>query len=130
MEHSSNTYPYGLVNAASEYMAHIPHLFVDPAERNHVLDLYLLDLPKPNHPASIVNVVEIRQIEEDSLSTIPEECTRSTEPHGINYTRTLNDPYGEDCNTSGVKHALGITNHEHEHHIAFIITCYINETVV
>jgi hypothetical protein len=29
------------------------------------------------------------------------------------------------CNTSGVKHALGIANHEHEHHLAFIITCDI-----
>jgi hypothetical protein len=28
----------------------------------------------------------------------------------------------EGCNTSGVKHALGISNHEHEHHLAFIIT--------
>jgi hypothetical protein len=44
-EHSSNTYPYGLVNTASEYTARIPHLFVDPAERDHVLDLCLLDLP-------------------------------------------------------------------------------------
>jgi hypothetical protein len=35
-----------------------------------------------------------------------------------------------DCNTSGVKHALGTTNHEHEHHLAFIITCCINKTVV
>jgi hypothetical protein len=26
------------------------------------------------------------------------------------------------CNTSGVKHALSIANHEHEHHRAFIIT--------
>jgi hypothetical protein len=130
MEHSSNTYPYGLVNAASEYVARIPHLFVDPAERDHVLDLYLLDLPKPNHPAPTVNAIEIRQTGEDSLSTILEESTGSTGPHGTNYTRTLNDPCGEDCNTFGVKHALGITNHEHEHHLAFIIACYINETVV
>jgi hypothetical protein len=38
-------------------------------------------------------VVEIRQIGEDSLSTILEESTRS---HGTNYTRTLIDPYGEE----------------------------------
>jgi hypothetical protein len=37
---------------------------------------------------------------------------------------------GEGYNTSGVKHTLGIANHEHEHHLAFIITCDINETVV
>jgi hypothetical protein len=62
MEHSSNTYTYGLMNTASEYTARIPHLFMDPAERDHVLDLYLLDLPKLDHPAPTVNVVEIRQI--------------------------------------------------------------------
>jgi hypothetical protein len=52
-------------------------------------------------------VVEIRQIGEDSLSTILEESTRSTgshgtnytrstRSHGTNYTRTLIDPYGEE----------------------------------
>jgi hypothetical protein len=96
MEHSSNTYPYGLVNAMSEYTARIPHLFMDPAERDHISDLYLLDLPEPDHPAPTVNVVEIRQIREGSLSTILEESTGSTGPHGTNYTRTLTDPYGED----------------------------------
>jgi hypothetical protein len=39
-EHSPNTYTYGLVNAASEYAARIPHLFVDPTERDHISDLY------------------------------------------------------------------------------------------
>jgi hypothetical protein len=60
MEHSFNAYPYGLVNAAFEYTARMPHLFVDPAKRDHILDLYLLDLPEPDHPEPIVNVVEIR----------------------------------------------------------------------
>jgi hypothetical protein len=36
IEHSSNTYPYGLINVASEYTAHIPHLFMDPTERDHI----------------------------------------------------------------------------------------------
>jgi hypothetical protein len=44
-EHSSDTYPYGLVNAAFEHTARIPHLFVDTAERDHILDLYLIDMP-------------------------------------------------------------------------------------
>jgi hypothetical protein len=96
MAHSSNTYPYGLVNAASEYTAHISHLFVDPAEHDHVSYLCLIDLPKPNHPTLTINVVEIRQIREDSLSTIPKESTRSTESHGTNYTSTLIDPYGQE----------------------------------
>jgi hypothetical protein len=96
MEHSPNTYPYGLANAASEYTPRIPHLFMDPAECDHVLDLYLIDLPKPDHPAPTVNVVEIRQIGEDLLSTIPEESTGSTKSHGTSYTRTLIDPYGQE----------------------------------
>jgi hypothetical protein len=62
MEHSPNTYPYGLVNVASEYAAHIPHLFMDPAERDHVSDLCLINLPKPDHPTPTVNMVDIRQI--------------------------------------------------------------------
>jgi hypothetical protein len=96
MEHSSNTYPHGLVNAASEYTARIPHLFVDPTKRDHVLDLYMLDLPEPEHPAPTVNVVEIRQIGDDSLSTIPEESIGYTRPHGTTYTCTLINLYGED----------------------------------
>jgi hypothetical protein len=82
------------VNAASEYAACIPHLFMDPAERDHVLDLCLIDLPEPDHPTPTVNMVDIRQIGQDSLSTIPEEGTRSTKSHGTNYTLTLIDPYG------------------------------------
>jgi hypothetical protein len=60
MECSPNTYPYGLANVASEYTARIPHLFVDLVERDRVLDLRLVDLPKPDHPAPTINVVEIR----------------------------------------------------------------------
>jgi hypothetical protein len=71
-EHSPNTHPYGLVNATSEYAACIPHLFVDPAERDNVLDLCLIDLPELDHPAPTVNMVDIRQIGQDLLSTIPE----------------------------------------------------------
>jgi hypothetical protein len=94
-EHPPNTYPYGLVNAVSEYAARIPHLFMDPAERDHVSDLCLIDLSEPDHPTPTTNVVKIRQIGEDSLSTIPKESTGSTESHGTSYTRTLIDPYGQ-----------------------------------
>jgi hypothetical protein len=96
MEHSSNTYPYGLVNVASEYTARIPHLFANPTERGRILDLYLIDLPEPHHPAPTVNVVEIGQIGGDSLSTILEESTESTRSHRTNYTYTLIDPYGQE----------------------------------
>jgi hypothetical protein len=96
MEHSPNIYPYGLANAMSEYTVRIPHLFVDPAERDRIPDLHLIDLPKPDHPAPTINVVEIRQIREGSLSTIPEESIGSTKSHGTNYTCTLIDLYGRE----------------------------------
>jgi hypothetical protein len=96
MECSPNTYPYGLANVASKYVARIPRLFVDLAECNHVLGLYLIDLSEPDHPAPTINVVEIRQIKEDSLSTIPEESIGSTESHGTSYICTLIDPYGQE----------------------------------
>jgi hypothetical protein len=85
-----------LVNAAFEYAVRIPHLFVDPAKRDHVSDLCLIDLPEPNHPVPTVNMVDIRQIAQDSLSTIPEEGTGSTDSHGTNHTRTLIDSYGQE----------------------------------
>jgi hypothetical protein len=69
---------------------------VDPTERDHVFNLCLIDLPEPDHPVPTVNVVEIRHIGENSLSTIPEESTWSTESHGTSYTRTLIDPYGQE----------------------------------
>jgi hypothetical protein len=96
MEHSPNTYPYGLVNVASEYAARIPHLFKDPTEHDHILDLCLIDLPEPDHPAPTVNMVNIRWIRQDSLSTIPEEGTGSTDSHGANHTHTLIDSYGQE----------------------------------
>jgi hypothetical protein len=79
-----------------KYTARIPHLFVDPAEHDRIPDLRLIDLPEPDHPAPTINVVEIRQIGEGSLSTILEESIESTESHGTNYTRTLIDLYGRE----------------------------------
>jgi hypothetical protein len=47
----------------------------------------------------------------------------------VDATIMLVQPTGSDlheqplrCNTSGVKDALRIANHEHEHHLAFIFT--------
>jgi hypothetical protein len=85
-EHSPNTYPYELVNAASEYATRIPHRFVDPNEHDHILDLCLIDLPKLDHPTPTVNMADIRMIRQDSLSTILEEGTGSTDSRGTNYT--------------------------------------------
>jgi hypothetical protein len=61
-EHSPNTYPYELVNMTSEYAARIPHLFADLAERDHVSDLCLINLPEPDHHVPTINMVDIRQI--------------------------------------------------------------------
>jgi hypothetical protein len=36
---------FGLANTVSTYMGHITHLFEGLAERDHVSDLYSLDLP-------------------------------------------------------------------------------------
>jgi hypothetical protein len=41
-------------------------------------------------------VVEIRQIGEDSLSTVLKESTGSIGSHRTNYTCTLIDPYGQE----------------------------------
>jgi hypothetical protein len=41
-------------------------------------------------------VVEIRQIREDSLSTILKESIGSTKSHGTSYDPTLIDPYGQE----------------------------------
>jgi hypothetical protein len=59
-EHPSTVYPYRLVNAASEYMVHVPHLFLDPAERDHTSDVSFLELPEIDRPAPVVNMVDIR----------------------------------------------------------------------
>jgi hypothetical protein len=69
-------------------MKHKPHLFVDPAKHGHVNDLYLIDLPEADHPAPIVNMLEIKQIRGSSLSTIPEERTRSLDG---THTATVSD---------------------------------------
>jgi hypothetical protein len=60
------------------------------------LGLSLVDLPEPDHPAPTINKVEIRKIQENSLSTILEESTESTESHGTSYTCTFIDPYGQE----------------------------------
>jgi hypothetical protein len=72
-------------------MVRVPHLFVDPAERAHVSDFSLLELPEIGHPTPVVNMVDIRQIGGDSLSTIREESTGST-----GSTRAITNPCEEE----------------------------------
>jgi hypothetical protein len=72
--------PYSLKNVASEYAYRTPHLFVDPMKRDHVSDLYFLDIPRPPL-GNAVNMVDIREHNAGSVHTLPEEggsSTRST----------------------------------------------------
>jgi hypothetical protein len=57
------------------------------------LNLFLLELPKIYHPAPIVNMVDIRQIGGDSLSTIPKESTGSI---GSTQTHTITNSNKEE----------------------------------
>lgn len=56
-EELSSPYPFGLMNAMSTYQDRIPHLFMDHVERDHVSDLYLIDLPEADRPVPVVNMV-------------------------------------------------------------------------
>lgn len=49
-----HAFPYGLVNVASEHALYIPRLFMDPAHRDHITNLHLLDLTGPDHVPSVV----------------------------------------------------------------------------
>jgi hypothetical protein len=73
-------------------MVRVPHLFVDPTERDHISDLFLLELPEIDYPTPVINMVDIRQIGGDSLSTISEESTGSI---GSTQTHTITNPYEE-----------------------------------
>jgi hypothetical protein len=46
-------------------------------ERDHVSDLYILDIPRPP-PGNAVNMVDIREHNEGSIHTLPEEGNSST----------------------------------------------------
>ena len=46
MENMPRPYPFGLVGAGSAYQIAVHHLFIDHAERDHIDDLYMIDLPE------------------------------------------------------------------------------------
>jgi hypothetical protein len=69
--------PYSLKNAASEYAYRTPHLFMGPTKRDHVSDLYFLDIPRPS-PGNTVNMVRVQEHREGSIHTLPEDCDSST----------------------------------------------------
>ena len=66
-------YPFGLVGVGSTYQDTVHYLFIDHIECDHVDDLYMIDLPKADQLVLVVNMVDIRQISDDSLHTILEE---------------------------------------------------------
>ena len=66
-------YPFGLVGVGSTYQDTVHHLFVNHAERGHIDDLYMIDLPDVGQPTPVVNMVSISQLSDDSLHTILEE---------------------------------------------------------
>jgi len=51
MENTPRPYPFGLVGAGSAYQDAVHHLFIDHIERDHIDDLYVIDLPKAGQPA-------------------------------------------------------------------------------
>jgi hypothetical protein len=69
--------PYGLRNVASEYVYRTPHLFMGPMERDHVSDLYFLDIPRSSL-GNAVNMVGIQEHHEGSVHTLPEDGDSST----------------------------------------------------
>jgi hypothetical protein len=73
MENMPRPYPFGLVGAGSAYQDTVHHLFIDYTERDHINDLYRIDLPKAVQVAPVVNMVAIRQILDDSINDILEE---------------------------------------------------------
>jgi hypothetical protein len=70
-------FPYNLENAASEYVYRTPHLFMGPTERDHVSDLYFLDILRPPL-GNAVNMVGIQEYHEGSVHTLPEDDDSST----------------------------------------------------
>jgi hypothetical protein len=77
MTKDCQTLTYCLKNAASEYVYRTPHLFMGPTERDHVSDLYFLDIPRPS-PDNAVNMVRVQEHREGSVHTLPEDGDSST----------------------------------------------------
>jgi hypothetical protein len=86
--------PYGLKNTASEYAFRTPHLFMGSMERDRVLDLCFLDMPRPS-AGNAVNMVSVREHCDSSVHTLPENGGSST---GSTHTEVehLDDEYDLD----------------------------------
>ena len=85
-ENMPKPYPFGLVGAGPAYQDAVHHVFIDHAEHDRVDGLYMIDLPKADQPAPVVNMVAIRQILDESFNTILEE---SPEPYSKGSAKTI-----------------------------------------
>ena len=64
------SYLFGLEGTGPAYQNDIHHIFVDHIERDHVTDLYMINLTYSDHPTPVVNMVVVRQLSNDpSLPT-------------------------------------------------------------
>lgn len=52
------------------------HLYIDHVKRDHVNDLYQINLPEDDQPAPMVNMAQICQLPDESLNTILEESPK------------------------------------------------------
>jgi hypothetical protein len=55
------------------YQNTIHHLFVDHVEHDRISDLYMIDSSKSDQPTPMVNMVNIRQLSEESLHNVLDE---------------------------------------------------------
>jgi hypothetical protein len=68
-----------------------------PTKRDHVLDLYFLDIPRPS-PGNAINMVRVQEHHEGSVHTLPEDGDSSTGSTCSVHTEVehLNDEYDMD----------------------------------
>ena len=60
LENPSRPYLFGLKGAGSAYQNAFHHHFDDHVERDHITDLYMIDLTNSGQPTPMVNMVAIR----------------------------------------------------------------------
>ena len=78
IENMPRHYYFGLVGADLIYRDALHHLFADHTKRSYINGLYQIDLPEADQLVPIVNMVQIRQLLDETLHTILEE---SPEPY-------------------------------------------------
>ena len=70
MEDPLKPYLFGLEGVGSMYQNAIQSLFVNHVERNHITDIYMINLTDSDQPTPIVNMVVVHQPSDDlSLPT-------------------------------------------------------------